>query len=99
MIIGLDVDGVLANFTQAFINAGLEKGYARSLFPSSWRDQNTWQIIPEPGQTQLWKAIEHDLWFWLSIQPHEDAGGFSAPSYYITARPIPSLVTEAWLAL
>jgi uncharacterized protein YlaI len=87
MKILLDIDGVLADFGTHFLNyLNIEDKTP----PTKWDD---------PRFTENMFKIENDISFWLSlprlIEPNEIKFKVSG---YCTARPIPSYVTELWLA-
>lgn len=100
--VGLDCDGVLANFPQALIEKAAELGYA-DRFPAHWKDIDCWYIANGncPDTFGLvWPHIKSDIDFWLKIKPLPFSGPLDfIPDCYITSRPVPSWVTEQWLAL
>lgn len=103
--IGLDIDGVLAEFDQHFLKwLGLPTHRA-----THWED---------PRFVDNFHKIESDRLFWLTVPPLPEAinalidrgggidrtffrgecGGYPwKPVVYITARPIGSYITEMWL--
>lgn len=90
--IGLDIDGVIARFSQSLINKAVELGY-RCTFPCCENHITTWNFSPD--FSKVWKVIEHDHKFWLNILPF-DPPPFK-PVVYCTSRPVPSVITKNWL--
>ena len=97
--IGLDVDGVIANFSDAFILKARELGLGQ-YFPDSWKGHVDWDFGLGRGGIfkAVWREIEEDPIFWLRIPTHSERPLYR-PEVYVTARPVPSIVTEAWLGL
>lgn len=100
--ISFDVDGVLANFLDAFLQRAEVIGLGRH-FPSHWTQVRQWGFGGEFFK-HVWKDVEKDYSFWFrAVTRHEDAylGTNEDPivpiAAYITARPVPSKVTQAWL--
>lgn len=87
MKIGLDIDGVCAEFEQHFLTyLGLPTHGA-----------NHWD---DPRFKDNFHKVVADEWFWLTIPaifPGERLR--IKPQMYVTARPIDTKVTEEWLAL
>lgn len=81
--IGLDIDEVLADFVGAMIKKFPEMG-TRSVY---WND---------PHIADNFSVIKDDWDFWRSIEPKDTNLPFE-PHCYITSRPIPNDITEAWL--
>lgn len=83
--IGLDIDEVIAGFTNAFyehLNLGL---------PSSIEDR-------DPLIDEYFHLIKDDLDFWHNIEPLIKPEEILIPPIcYCTARPIPSEITAQWL--
>lgn len=92
----IDIDGVLANFQQHFLNKAHEMGYLD--FPNHWTQWESWHI-PEMRDefNTVFEAIENDSNWWLDIPPYDDAYLTCAPEIYLTARPIESMHSRAWL--
>ncbi len=95
-----DCDGVVSNFGQAIINKACELGWGCD-FPSSHEKIDKWMFS---GRfMDVWKIIEHDENFWLTIPPFEKAQQalkvVAAPAFWITKRPVSSEVTAEWLRL
>lgn len=82
--VGFDIDEVLAKFVGQY-----DKHYKTGI-PSSW---NFDKQMPE-----RLKKHSKDKKFWMDIEPHLSGHDLPIePVVYITARPIDSSVTEAWL--
>lgn len=82
--IGLDIDEVLAKFTSQY-----DKHYNTGI-PTSWN-------FDKDMPSRL-KQRSKDKKFWMDIEPHLSGHDMPfEPTVYITARPIDSSVTEAWL--
>lgn len=99
MRIALDVDGVLANFAQGFIDRGREMGFCDQL-PCCWRHVPNWDFgLPTKTKQSIWEAINSDHAFWLSlpIVPSSRPPIPLCPIAYVTSRRIPSAVTARWL--
>jgi len=79
--IGLDVDGVLANFSAGVIKRANELGLGEH-FPKCCHDTDSWDMSDE------FSTVMNEAWrdekFWL-------------PYCYITSRRVPSEVTKQWL--
>jgi hypothetical protein len=101
---GLDVDGVLADFATHFINKAKEMGLG-SRFPACAGDVRSWMFCDPIDFKTVWKAIESDMDWWMSIPPIESSVKFFwdhpefVPRLYCTHRPVDSLVTLQWLNL
>lgn len=95
--IALDVDGVLCNFTQGLIDKAVEMGRGE-YFPSSWEEWREWRADTDNATESVWDRIKEDTDFWLSLAPFDVDVEFQ-PVAYVTARPIPSIVTQTWLVL
>ncbi len=95
---GLDVDGVLANFIQAFINKCCEEGVA---CPKDWTQIKAWMFVDPKDFDYIWGKIALDENFWLSLPVLENSKKsitkLPPPSAYVTHRPVPSAVTKQWL--
>lgn len=94
--IGLDIDGVLANFAQAFIERAKAMGVGEH-FPAHWTLWDRWMYGGEHFSV-VWEAITHDHSFWLDdIKSFDDAYVHFDVQGYITHRPVPTEVSRAWL--
>lgn len=92
----IDIDGVLANFQQHFINKAHEIGYDG--FPKHWTQWEDWHIPEMQDEfNTVFEAIENDSNWWLDIPPYDDAHLTCAPAMYLTARPIASMYSKVWL--
>lgn len=113
MRVGVDVDGVLADFNRAFITRVIQVT-GRNLFPAGY-EPTTWGYPTEVGYTleeeaAVWETITEDRCFWSSLTPypetraaveylHHRAYTHRDDVYFITARPglDAKKQTEAWL--
>lgn len=100
--IGVDVDGVLADFNGAFIDRVIEVT-GRDLFPPRPFDIPTWNYPEYYGYTtdelnKVWKSIEQDVLFWQRLPQYGDAAEAldylharmrwcGDDVYFITSRP------------
>ncbi len=113
MRIGIDVDGVLADFNTAFILRVI-KETGKDLFPRRPFDIPTWNYPESYGYTNdevhaVWTAIKADPQFWLNLPPYADTlqslSVLSQKShegndlYFVTSRPgiNAKSQTEKWL--
>lgn len=89
--IGLDIDEVLCNFTEGW--AGLYKDVTDK--PSSWYyDRNIIKRFDEMREA----GTLND--FYISLRPLSKPSDIPfEPTCYITSRPVPSEVSQAWLDL
>jgi hypothetical protein len=101
--VGVDVDGIFANFSQGFIDAGIEMGIQCCL-PKNWKCVDKWMFPCVYHFKEIWDArCEHSYNFWLGLDPLPKAKRFFmskrafVPEVYITKRPCPSWVTRKWL--
>lgn len=101
---GIDIDGVLANFIEAFIEHAKFMGFGK-YFPATWEEWTAYDG-PEDAKVlfdELYKTLVNRPKFWLDINllPNavEDMAKLPPPTVYITARPIPASLTATWLAL
>jgi len=101
MKIGLDVDGVLADFNSSFIERVIEVT-GRDLFPPRPFDIPTWHYPQHYGYTEaeldfangpVWKSVKEDPAFWYFLKPYPGAPEFLAALnqdkhdiYFITNR-------------
>lgn len=89
--IGLDIDGVLADFSLAW----------HMLYPEVNPRPNTWNL--DSKISERFKKMKEDNVlddFYLSIEPLIKPEELSfEPTCYITARPVISEITEEWLKI
>lgn len=93
--VGLDVDGVLANFSAGVIKRANELGVGE-YFPKCCHDTNSWDM------SEMFSKVMKNLWndpeFWLGLPVLENTLPLSFQPYcYITSRRVPSEVTKQWL--
>lgn len=83
--IGLDIDEVLCDFL---------KGFYR-WFNEPFVEKDEWN---DPFVRNNFRQIINDKYFWLDLKPKIDPSVINFPIHcYITARPIPSYISFAWL--
>lgn len=75
-MIGVDVDGVLADFTNGYIRECV-KHCGVDRFPPRPFDLPTWHFPQHYGYTQeevdrVWDRIRGDAYFWMSLDPYPD---------------------------
>lgn len=82
MVIGVDLDGVVADFNTAYIEL-VPKLTGRNLFPAGYTkdDITTWSYPETFGYTNkeisaVWKWIGQDDEFWFNLKPLEGAEDF-----------------------
>jgi len=86
--IGLDIDGVLADFATAFSEKmGLPH-----------KGNKSWYMSYKAKDPDLWAKLLEDKEFWLGLKPLIDPDSLTfEPVAYVTARSIPQAWTEEWL--
>lgn len=87
--IGLDIDGVLADFTLAW----------HELYPEVSPTPNTWYLDPKIGERfkAMREANTLDV-FYLNIKPLVNPKDIPfEPHCYITSRPVSREISEQWL--
>jgi hypothetical protein len=101
--VGLDVDGVLADFGQGFINKAIDLGVNKCCFPEDSSKITKWMFPCDEHFKYVWDAVETDTSFWLNLPPLPAAQNFFLsnpwfiPELYLTKRHVPSWVTSRWL--
>lgn len=82
MVIGVDIDGILADFNSSYIEL-VPKLTGRNLFPAGYTkdDITTWSYPETFGYTnkeisEVWDWIEQDDEFWSNLNPLEGAEDF-----------------------
>jgi hypothetical protein len=93
--IGLDVDGVLADFDHGVIDLAKRRGMA-SLFPAKTADVPYWNISEHFDDLMANEWDNPDFWMGLPAKPYTFPLDFQ-PAAYITARRIGGWVTHRWL--
>lgn len=113
LVLGVDVDGVLANFNDGFIKLCVEVT-GRDLFPTRPFDIPCWNYPEFYGYTHeelttVWETIEKSPTFWKSLPAYEDTinavryiremYAIGSDIYFVTSRPGKSakVQTEEWL--
>lgn len=102
MKVGIDVDGVLANFNESYIRRVIAIT-GRDLFPPRPFDIPTWNYPESYGYSEheiarVWDTIKADRIFWVALFPYPEAHAVMAhiancirsqkdDVYFITARP------------
>ncbi len=112
-IIGVDIDGVLADFNAAFINLVIQET-GRDLFPPRPFDIPLWNYPEHYGYDQeeiakVWGVIEHSPIFWQTLPYYPDTYDSAKylrqqmelghDVYFVTSRPglTAKVQTERWL--
>lgn len=112
-IIGVDVDGVLADFNRSFIELVVEET-CRDLLPPRPFDIPVWNYPQYYGYTdsevaRVWEIIEQHPSFWARLSPYtdifdssiylRDAMAAGHDVYFVTSRPglTSKRQTETWL--
>lgn len=110
MRIGIDVDGVLADFNKSFIERVIEVT-GQDKFPPRPFDIPTWDYPQFYGYSnkqcsEVWKSIKKDSMFWRRLTSYEgtfkflfDLHELKEDTYFITSRPgiDAKYQTERWL--
>jgi 5'(3')-deoxyribonucleotidase len=113
MIIGVDIDGVLASFNEGFIQRVVDVT-GRDLFPPRPFDIPCWDYPAHYGYTpeetaNVWDSVTSDSKFWQNLPAYPDtlvsltllsnAAIAGHDVYFITSRPgiQAKLQTERWL--
>jgi 5'(3')-deoxyribonucleotidase len=78
MIIGVDIDGVLADFNSSFIDL-IVKVTGEDKFPPRPFDIPTWHYPQHFGYSEdvmefhngpVWSAVRENPWFWFNLKPY-----------------------------
>lgn len=99
MILGIDIDGVLADFNSSYIEL-VKEVTGRDLFPEGYnREQiKTWNYPEYHAYTKeeidkVWEVIAESYDFWYDLNAYEDAEAFGmalqdldTATYFITSR-------------
>lgn len=93
--VGLDIDGVLCNFAQGFIDAAYDLGHGHEV-PKHYTHIDHWDICP--NFSTIMKKFWKDEDFWSNLKPLRNPDLPFTPRCYITSRVIPNSVTKNWLA-
>ena len=110
MKIGIDVDGVLADFNKAFIDRTVQV-VGKDLFPIRPFDIPCWDYPQHFGYTNpecstVWENVKQDDTFWYQLFPYDGVPEFLSQLnsaehdiYFITNRPgvYVKSQTESWL--
>jgi len=113
MKIGVDLDGVLADWDTAFVKLLIDTS-GRNLCPSDWANPPCWDWPKLYGYTTdevsaAWEVIKASSYFWQNLKPYattaQDIDALSLRRdtgdevYFITARPgvRVKMQTEWWL--
>jgi len=101
LVIGIDIDGVLANFNDAY-RIRLAEVTGRALIPEGEEPPCWYYATDHYGYTKeedkaTWKSIVEDANFWYDLQPYAGTKNFlialehfefhHAEKYFITTRP------------
>lgn len=113
MRIGIDIDGVLADFNTGFIERAIAVT-GKDLFPARPFDIPEWNYPEHYGYSDaeisaIWENIAADSTFWLKLPPYPNAMGvlerlrvltdMGHDIYFITSRPgvVSKRQSEIWL--
>ena len=84
--VGLDIDGVLADF-----NKSVRAKFNIENKPHAWYYSYSFN-------KELWNELKQDKDFWVNIEPYKDGAYLSfEPVCYVTHRPVPKEWCEEWL--
>lgn len=91
--IGLDIDGVIANFAGKVVKEARKDIKYKTFFPKSEKEITTWGI--SDMFTEFMEKYWMDKEFWMDIDVLNKID--FCPTKYITARPIDTSITKHWL--
>ena len=110
--LGIDLDGVLSSFNEAFIpfvkeRTGVELPPLSENYPDTWNYHTDAGVTPAQD-AELWKAISESFNFWLRLKPLPESVELlkklavletQHDYYFITSRPgaTAKFQSEAWL--
>lgn len=110
VVVGVDVDGVLADFVRGFTAYGRQL-YGKHVPVIHTVDHRGWDDFPELDAAQqhtVWSYIRNSTCFWRMLEPCASVSVFNTltalnaeiPLYFITNRPgiKTKQQTEGWLA-
>lgn len=83
--VGLDIDGVIADWNTA----------AKEYIMTD-KEPHSWYYSYEFRKAELWDKLKNDKDFWLNIKPYDEKMPFE-PVCYVTQRPIPKDWVEEWI--
>ncbi|MDD5366961.1 MAG: hypothetical protein PHR30_16615 [Gallionellaceae bacterium] len=108
MKVGLDIDGVLADFVSAFVETiEAETGLRIPVPPTSWDWHRHW--LSDEQDARVWHHIEENAGFWCNIASDASVGParwaqladmeWGHDLYFLTYRPgrVAKWQTEHWL--
>lgn len=97
--IGLDIDGVLADFSGSFVELAKKEGLCKNDKYTNWVFSQPHWNFPYEWQS-LWEKVKKDKQFWLNLKPLIKGSELPfEPALYVTSRSIPTEWTEEWLAI
>lgn len=110
MVIGIDIDGVLARFNPAYARL-LTKESGINFPDFNLGEPETWNWERDAGvtyeqETRVWEGIKRDRRFWFSLDPTPEAPEFLSKldmmeheTYFITDRTgwMPQYQSTCWL--
>lgn len=110
IILGVDIDGILSNFNEAYMSLMVKVG-GRDLFEPKPFNIFTWHYpeaigYSDPEVKEAWKSITANIGFWSGLRPYEGVAEFlqkikAEPNlYFITSRVgvTAKRQTELWLS-
>lgn len=95
MKIGLDIDGVLADWAGGMIDKAKELGLPG--YPEHPDNVDYWDHLTDCGD--LWSRVKDDEDFWMGLKPFPGTLPLEFEPYvYITSRPVRSEISYFWLS-